>query len=238
VRFAADSEGRTRPIELRCEPPLLLRDTRAGMMMVSGAGGPLGGDTWSLRVDVGASAGARMSSVAAMVAQPGVADAVSLFETRVRVEEHAALDWAPEPVVVVRHAQHRSRVDIELGDSSRLTWREVVVLGRHRQQPGRAQSRLRVTRGGLPLLAHDLDIGAGAPQGWNGPAVLDGARVVGSLLVVDPARDVQLSSSAIEGATVFTLAGPGVLVVARGQNTIEVTAALDAARAHLVKSVE
>jgi urease accessory protein len=104
------------------------------------------------------------------------------------------------------------------------------VLGRHDQLPGRSITRWRVRQAGRSLFAHDLDIGTGAPAGWDGPAVLGGSRVIGSLLVVDPALAGEPELPRIEGAAVFDLAGPAVLVVAHGSTTIEVAAALTLAR--------
>jgi len=236
VSFEVGHAGRTAISRLRCEPPLVLRETTSGVMMIGAAAGPLGGDRWSLRVGADRAAHARIGSIAATIAQRGLNTAESRFEISVDLQSEATLDWAPEPLVVAEGAVHRVRIDIDLAASSRLYWRDIVVLGRHAQPPGRAITRSRIRRAGRPLFAHDLDIGAGAAVGWDGPAVLAGARVIGNLLIVDPslspAPDICPSPS-LEAATIFRLAGPAVLVVARGQTTCEVTAALDKARAEL-----
>jgi urease accessory protein len=246
VGFEVGHDGSTVVARLRCAPPLVLCETSGGLMMVGAAGGPLGGDHWTLQVTGAPQTRARIGSVAATVAQRGRVRAESSFDVAVELAAEASLDWAPEPLVVADGAVHRSRIDIDVSPSSRLSWRDVVVLGRHASPPGRSITRWRVRRGGLPFFAHDLDIGAGAPDGWNGSAVLDGSRVIGSLLLVDPQllsgelpadaatlTDVAVSTPLVRSenrtaATLFTLVGPGVLAVARGDTTVEVVAALDA----------
>jgi urease accessory protein len=229
VEFELDRDGSTRISQLRSGPPLVLCETTSGLMMLGAAAGPLGGDRWTLRIGLGAGSQARIGSVAGTVVQRGRQQADSSFAVRVDVAANATLDWTPEPLVVTEGAVHRSLIDIEMASTSRLRWRDIVVLGRHAQPPGRSITRWRVRRAGRPLFAHDVDIGAGAPAGWDGPAVLAGSRVIGSLLVVDPALAVERELPAIKGATMFSLAGPGILVVAHGQTTIEVAAALAAA---------
>ncbi len=228
VDFELDGDRGTRISQLRSGPPLVLCETSAGLMMLGAAAGPLGGDAWSLRIRAGVGTSARVGSIAGTVAQRGRQQAESSFRVSVDVGADAVLDWAPEPLVVAAGAVHRSLIDIALASSSRLSWRDMVVLGRHAQLPGRSITRWRVRRDGRPLFAHDLDIGTGAPAGWDGPAVLAGSRVIGSLLVVDPSlEDTELPS--VSGAGVYRLAGPAIFVVAHGRTTIEVAAALTAA---------
>jgi urease accessory protein len=47
------------------------------------------------------------------------------------------------------------------------------------------RTRLRIERGGAPLLTHDLDVGGDAP-GWSSAAVLGDARAAVSIVVVGP----------------------------------------------------
>jgi urease accessory protein len=229
VEFSVGPDGATRIDQLSCAPPLVLCETSAGLLMVGAAGGPLGGDEWSFRVSCKENTRARIGSVAATIAQPGRHDAESRFDVTVDLRAGAQLDWAPEPVVVSAGAVHRSTIGIELTATSRLQWRDVIVLGRHARPPGRSITRWRVRRAGRPLFAHDLDVGAGAPTGWDGPAVLACGRVVGSLLVVDPDLTSDDVVPVVPGATTYALAGPAYLVVAVGDTTVEVIAALDAA---------
>jgi urease accessory protein len=234
VDFERGGDGSTRVGRLSCAPPLVFRETSAGLLMVGAAGGPLGGDRWTLRISCAPGTRARVGSVAATVAQPGRQQAESAFEVSVDLAAGALLVWSPEPVVVTEGSVHRSRIDVDLAVDATLSWRDVVVLGRHARPAGRSITRWRVRRGSRPFFAHDLDIGPGAPLGWDGPAVLDSSRVVGNLLIVDPAwaECAALPPDTlptVSGATLFALAGPAVFAVARGATTVEVAAGLDAA---------
>jgi len=94
-----------------------------------------------------------------------------------------ALDWQPEPLVSVRGSDHLLDTEVSLSRSARLRLVDELVLGRIGEAPGRIGVRCRVTRDGAPLLAHDLDLGAGAP-GWDSAAVMGAARAFVSVLVV------------------------------------------------------
>jgi urease accessory protein len=60
----------SRLVELRSDPPLVLRATPAGLHLVGGAAGPLGGDELALDITVGAGACLVVRSAAATLAQP------------------------------------------------------------------------------------------------------------------------------------------------------------------------
>lgn len=105
---------------------------------------------------------------------------------------------------------------IELDPTSRLRWRELIVLGRHQEIPGVVESSLRITVGGQPLLHHVVGLGPGHP-GWDGPAVLGGTKVLGQLVVAGPglesiAADAGTGSSPKAVWSVSPLYGPGALV--------------------------
>jgi urease accessory protein len=106
--------------------------------------------------------------------------------------------------------------------------RDIAVLGRSDEEPGRLTTRLIVHRDGRPLLDQQLDTGPGAP-GWDSGAVLGGHRAVGQLLVVDP----DLTDAPPEprvlgpGAAITPLAGPAVLVTALGADALAVSPMLN-----------
>jgi urease accessory protein len=58
--------------------------------------------------------------------------------------------------------------------------------GRADEEPGHLVSRILVRRAGRTLLDQHTAYGSPEP-GWDGPAVLNGNRAVGQLLLVDPA---------------------------------------------------
>jgi urease accessory protein len=205
------------------QAPVAWRPAADTVYMVSTAASPVGDD--QILVEVRARAGSRLAvrSTAATVAWTGVG---SRHEVRATVERGAALDWAPEPLVATSgcHHSHLARLDVHEGGSVR--WRELLVLGRHDEAPGSLRSALRVDLGGRPLLRHELTIGA---AGWDGPAVLGPARVIGLLLFagagVVAATDVgpeALQARAGDGWAVSRLEGPGKIVYAIGENVPEV----------------
>ncbi len=167
--------GEVRYDVLRSDPPLLLRPTPAGLHLVGGAAGPLGGDELDLEIHLRAGAQLRVRSAAATVVLPG-ADPSDL-QVRATVAAGADLHWAPEPTVSVRGSRHRQRVEVSLACGATAHWTETLVLGRTKEAGGRIDATLRVTRDGRPIIHQQLGCGERFP-GWDGPAGLGGHRVV------------------------------------------------------------
>lgn len=207
---AQDVDGRTVLTTMRSAVPFSLRATTDGLKVVASAFGPLGGDRTRLEVELGSATRLRVGSVAAQVAQPGAREAVSRAAVALTVGCGSELLWQPEPLVVAAGAEHRSTVDVDVDPCGRAVLVETVVLGRAREEPGRYRSRWRVRVGDEPLLSTDLDIGAGAPPGWGGPAVTGGARVLVTALVAGCGQPV--GDLAVDGGAVLRLAGPGLLL--------------------------
>ena len=189
--------GRTRLVELRSEAPLVLRSTPDALYLVGGAAGPLGGDDLALDVVVGCGACLAVRSAAATLAQPGSGSAPSRATLRFDVGDASMLDWHPEPLVSVRGSDHLVDTTVSLSRSARLNLMDELVLGRAGEAPGRIRVRCRVARDGATLLAHDLDLGHGSP-GWDGAAVIGGARALITMLRVGP--DAPTTASVIMNA--------------------------------------
>jgi urease accessory protein len=85
-------------------------------------------------------------------------------------------------------------------------------------------SRLDVTLAGTPAYRSDLTMGY--PESDHGSAVLDGAGVVGSLLLVDAARPWP-SAAVHDGLAALPLAGPGVTVTATARDAVILARRLD-----------
>lgn len=243
----------TRLKRVRSEPPLVVRWTIDGLTLVAGAGGPLGGDDLGLELVVGDLAHLHVGSAAATVVQPGREGGAALLAVCARVGERACLRWCPEPTVVATGATLESTTTIDCASTSRVTWREVIALGRHEERPGDAISRIEVTVDGVPVLRQETRIGPGAPPGWDGPAVTAGHRVHGTLLLLGPGPDDLTASAAAARpahrgqapvigvpradpssgcAATLRLTGGGLLVTALGPSTLSVLRALDAASAN------
>jgi urease accessory protein len=270
VRVEADAAGAARVVELRSAVPLVLRHTetrpagreptaaRGGpgrgladlappavptvtVHLVGAAAGPLAGD--ELRLDLRVGPGVRLvvRSVAATLAMPGHGPGPSTMEIDAEVAPGGALDVLTEPTVAVRGCRHRMAGRAVVAAGGWLRWREEVLLGRFREQPGTLETDLRVDvrgPGGLirPLLRQQLPLGPGVP-GLAGAAVAGSARAVGSLLIASPDREgggvpglgvaatVTPAAPAGRGhlpggAAVLPLAGPGVLVTALAPDAV------------------
>ena len=218
--------GRTVLTTLRSQVPLRLRETCDGLTVVASAFGPLGGDRTCVELVVGEGARLCVGSAAAQVAQPGVRDPVSRADVRVEVGEGADLRWLPEPLVVTPGAEHRLTLDVEVAPTATAVLAETAVLGRTPGRPGRYRSSWRVRCAGRPLLAADLDVGPGAPPGWDGPAVTGAARVLVTALVTGP--HLPADDAPCAGGEVLRLAGPGVLFTWLGDDPLAGARALTA----------
>ncbi len=172
----------------RSQVPLVLRRTPEGVYLVSGAAGPLGGDTLELRIEVRAGATLRLRTVAAAVALPGRYGEASRLTVTATVGPGARLEYLPEPTVAADGARHRTEVTVRLAADATLLLRDEVLLGRHGERGGACRTRLAVdrdsARGQRPLLRHELDV-SGTDAASSGPAVLAGHRAAGTLLSVE-----------------------------------------------------
>jgi urease accessory protein len=194
--------------------------------LVNAAGGPLAGDELRLDISVGAGVRLVLRSVAATVALPGHGTAPSRMSIFADVASGGALDVVPEPTVAARGCRHRVEAEVALGTSAYLCWREEILLGRFGEVPGAVSTSLRVDVARdsgarrRPLLRQELDLAPDAP-GLHGPAVLGGARAVGSLLVAAPGPDGLGYAPMVEdGVALLPLAGPGVLVSALADDAV------------------
>ena len=181
--------GRTVLSTVRSDPPITLRATPHGVYWIGSAAGPLGGDDIVLDVVVGAGTALTMRSAAAAIALAGPAG-TSRLRIDVTVGEDASLVWAPEPTIVTAGASHHADARLQVAGSAEVRWREQLVLGRTGERGGACRSRLRVDvcgvaagPAGMPLLRHELRTGE---PGADGPAVLDGARAVGTWFACGP----------------------------------------------------
>jgi urease accessory protein len=243
----ADGRGGTRLAVLRGEPPLVLRRTgprdagprgpgwRDGAVevhLVGGAAGPLGGDRLRLDIEVGPGAALCLRTVAASLALPGADGTPSRVTVTARVAGGGRLAWLPEPLIAATGCRHVADSTVDVADGGRLCWREELVCGRHGEEPGDARVGTTVRYAGRTLHRQEVSVGPAAP-GWAGPAVLGGARALGSVLLVDPRwRDGRPDALALgwtEGpdAALLRLAGPAVLGTALAGDLRGVRARLD-----------
>ncbi len=214
----SDGRGGTRLARLRGETPLLLRQTqsRDGLTtvhVVGGAAGPLGGDELQLTIEVGRDAALCLRTVAAAIALPDRTGAPSRTVVNATVANGGLLRWLPEQLIAAAGCHHTTIATIELEEGASLLWRDELVCGRHNEQPGDATISTSAQYAGRPLLRQTLSVGPRS-AGWDGPAVLGGAKATGSLLQVHP--DVPHTAPSVLGPTAVRtpLNGPACLVTA------------------------
>ena len=228
-------DGVTRLPVLSSQAPLVLRRTPDAVYVVGGAGGPLGGDDLTLDIDVHDGARLLIRTAAATIALPGPEGGESVLRVNATVSAGGRLEYLPEPVVVSDGARHRVEVAVNLAADATLLLRDEFILGRHGERGGSCVARLRVDLGGTPLLRHELAV-SGTDEVSLGPAVLAGHRAAGSLVAVDPGRQLavepgrQRQPSEAQYVAVMPLARAGVLVSALADDALVLRRLLDSAR--------
>jgi urease accessory protein len=155
------------------------RDGFAKVVLVATVAGPLAGDRLEVDVEVGERAALEVVGNAATVALPAAVPA--RIEIRIRLAAGAQLRWLPEPLILARGCDLESSLLLELDTGAVALTRELVVLGRHGEEPGRYRSELRCELEGRPLLHEAIEIGGGVHES---AAVLGEARAFGSMALL------------------------------------------------------
>ncbi|GAA4885394.1 urease accessory protein UreD [Saccharopolyspora cebuensis] len=223
------ARGRSVVRELASQAPLTLVPRRAAttaadgtavVHLVGSATSPVGGDVVDLRVRVGPGARLLLRGTAATVALPGHDGAVSSAAVHLDVAAGASVDYLPEPTVVSSRADHRAAMSVRLAPDARLRCREVLVLGRSGERPGRLVTATDVVRDGVPLLRQRLDIGDPLLDASAG--YLAGARVLATEVLVgadDPAApasgDWWSLAPLAAGGALATAVGPDAVIAGR-----------------------
>ncbi len=227
ARIAVEATGGcTRPVCLRSEPPLIVRSTPDAVYLVGGAAGPLGGDDLALDIEVGPGAELEVRTVAASIALPGADGKRSRLEINAHISDGGHLRFIPEPSVAAAGCNHVVDVHIALAGDARVLWRDELVIGRHGELPGAWSSRLCVDRDGFPILRHGIRIGEDAP-GWAGPAVLNNASCIGTLLAVGNELPAAGDSCGARSRIFHLAAGGGVLATAMTADAVELRSFLE-----------
>jgi urease accessory protein len=177
--------------------------TRVALVPVQA--GPLNGDHDRIRLHVGAGCTLVLVPIAATLALPGI----SRLDLHATVEGALRLD--EPPLIVAEGADVTRRTRIELARNAVATVKDIVVLGRAGEGPGRLDSELRATIDGTPLLHDALRIEPAASDAYV--ALPPGHRVVGTACLLGAPGEPPL-------------AGPGALRRATGPDLPAVEAAL------------
>ncbi|MFC4002174.1 urease accessory protein UreD [Prauserella oleivorans] len=225
--------GRTVLRELRSMAPLTLFPKRGGtaafVHLVNSATAPLGGDELTITVRVGPGARLCVSGVAATLALPGQHGEPSAAAVHVEIAEGGLLEYLPEPTVVTSRARHHASLTAVLEPGARLRTREMLVLGRDGERPGRLTTATHVTRAGVPLLRQELTVGD--PVLDPSPAYLAGRRVLGTEVLVG-AEDGAVQPASGQWWSLTPLAAGGALATALAADAVTAASDLDEARRH------
>ncbi|GAA4008132.1 hypothetical protein GCM10022247_32920 [Allokutzneria multivorans] len=127
-----------------------------------------------------------------------------------------------EPTVLARGCLVHNHSVASLTADSRLVWQDIVVLGRHGEEPGKMVQHWDVQRAGRPVLRTTTSLLE--PSLYRSPAVVGTASVLGTGLVVAPGLSV--SPFARDGAAVHALRG-AALVTVLGVDAVSVGSVLD-----------
>lgn len=234
IRFRAGIGGEPVVQETRASAAHAFEPARWGATLLGSPSSPAGGDRLGLRVAVGVGCCAEIRSSAPTTAR-GTSSAGAGGSTTTltaTVPSDAMLTWRPEPGVAAEGCQHRFSAAVEMAGSARLLWRDEFVLADSDDpNPGTWSSRIRVVRDGWPVVCSELSVGPGSPL-WESPAVLEGARAVSTMIVVDPEpeSDVWVTSRVNDASATgvaLPLAGPGVQIVAWGDDLADCRAAME-----------
>ncbi|MEV5574173.1 urease accessory protein UreD [Spirillospora sp. NPDC052269] len=211
------------------------RGPQARVCLLNTMSAPHNGDRLHIEADIGPGADLHVTSAAATVALPGPTLEPAVQDVTLRVDDSARLAWLPEPLISAAGSDLRQHIRIDLASTARIVLSEQQILGRAQEPPGRLASRITVRRDGRTLLDQHTTYGPGTP-GWDGPAVLDGHRAVGQLLVVDPAYGERPAEARLltdvpshAHAVITPLAGPGVLLTALAPDAGDLQQCLDIA---------
>ena len=167
------------------------------------AAGPLAGDDLALSLMLRAGARATLRAAGASVAQgDGGGRTLAI---RAELGEGADLIAEPGTLVACAGSQVEVRVEVVLGAGAAVDWRELIVLGRSGEPPGRVTLRWDVTRCGEPVLRQFADLDP-ALRGLTG-----GKRVLACALISGPAA--QPRTVVDSPLAVAQRAGPETLLV-------------------------
>ncbi|MYT16960.1 urease accessory protein UreD [Streptomyces sp. SID4951] len=244
ARIRATYNGRVTTLpQLRSDGPFHLRRMRtsgkaARVGIIGAMSAPLGGDRLALDITAEDRAELDVTTAAATLALRGPTTAPATYDVRLTAGEHAHLRWLPQPLISAADSNLQQTYTVSLAATSRLLLREEQILGRANEKPGHLVSRIRVHHAGRPLLDQHTAYGDPAP-GWDGPAVLDGNRAVGQLLVVDPELDgrrapILLREATKDGCAVLAplAGGPALLATAIAPTSSALRELLDEALGH------
>lgn len=208
------------PPKVRLAPGLLqprLVSRTAGfaqVALVAGGATLLGGDSVSIRVEVGAGCTLRIEDIGGTVAYPSTGRP-SEWNVEAVVGDGGVLVWESFPFVVADRADVRRRTTVRTGAEARVCLRETLVLGRTGEAGGKIVSTTDIREvEGTPFFVEELFLDGEHPR----PGVLGGSRVLDTAIMVGADPEAATPADTDEGR-VLVLARPGAVARAIGTAT-------------------
>lgn len=170
-------------VDVRVEPPVVVRHAGGRVLFGAAAAGPLGGDHIEVDVVVEPGVVADVGTVGATMILPSRTPVPSSTLTTIDLGAGSHLEWRPEPMISVAGSVHRADLRLRLDDSASCRLTEEFALGRTGEPSGALTSGLRVERGGRPLLHHAETFGPEQPGAGSLAANPASGHVIAHLVV-------------------------------------------------------
>lgn len=196
----ANDDGRTRLRRLYQEGSAKIRlpAVSAGPLeavLINTAGGLTGGDRLAWEVDVGADAGAVITTQACEKVYRTASDRAEV-RVRLTVGQGGRIAWLPQETIVFDRAAFARTLEIDLAAGAEALVLEATVFGRlamgERAAQGIFHDRWRVRRDGGLVHAEDFRIGPDIAAALGRRAAAGGAIAVATLLLVSPDAEALL----------------------------------------------
>ncbi len=173
----------------------------AHVVMLHPPSGIAAGDSLGIEVNVQAGAHALLTTPGSTRWYPRAPRRAAGLDARqsvtLTVEDHASIEWLPQPAIVHDHADAHSTIRIDLAATSSFIGFDGVVLGRRSSGEGFATGRWRQTVGlarNGRLEWHDSARFEGGSRLLESRVGLDGAHVIATLVATSPGLGIALAA--------------------------------------------
>ncbi len=157
-------------------------------VLVNTAGGVTGGDRFAVAARAEAESTLCLTTQAAERAYRAQPGQVGRIDNTLHVEAGARLAWLPQETILFEGCALHRKTDIDLAADARLLFAEPLALGRAAMgevlRDVVLRDRLRITRGGQPLLRDGVDMSGDAVRAMSGPATGGGAGAMALVVLV------------------------------------------------------
>jgi urease accessory protein len=140
----------------------------------------LAGDELAFEIEVGPGASLELLEPAATIAHHGRSGPEARWSASIHVA--GRLRWTAAPFVVAAGAVVERSLRVDVADDGAALLRDLLVLGRAGEPPGRLRAHTELRHRGRPLLVEALD--TGDAELLRSPAVLGDAKVLDTIALI------------------------------------------------------